>query len=500
MSSPQRQQLGLEATRFLRALRRAWYVIPLCVIVAGAAAFLASASREKQYTASASLLFRESSFDETLFGGVGGSDFEDPDRTAATNVSLVSLPQIADAAAKRLAPITGAEVRRAVAVEPDSGSDVVTISARWSDRETAARMANALAEAYVEFRRDADRRKVRDAAALVRSELRRLEATSAPDQQQSTLRRELDQLSVLEALQTGNAEFVQQASPPQGASAPKPRRAALLAGVAGLLIGLLVVLLLGRLDRRLRDRHDLADIVDEPILATIPAFRDRSVADTGAKTVAFQMLLAQLRYFNVDRAVKRILVTSPAPSEGKSTVAFELAAMAARSGHRVVLLEADLRRPSISALAGIRSSPGLAQLLAGETSIDDACHTVSVDADGDAELAVIPAGGVPPNPLQLLESRTFAETLEALSDAFDLVIVDTPPLLGVPDAIPLTRSVDGVLIVARLHQTTHERLGELRAQLSNLNVPVLGVVANGAKSTDRSSYSYAYEYAVTQPR
>jgi capsular exopolysaccharide synthesis family protein len=214
------------------------------------------------------------------------------------------------------------------------------------------------------------------------------------------------------------------------------------------------------------------------------------------------MLRANLRYFSVDRPVRSVLVTSAAPGDGKSTVSWNLALAAAGTGARVLLMETDLRHPSLAASAGhLTSTPGLSTVLAGQLEFAEVIQSVVVPtrASGrglDRMMDVVVAGPIPPNPVDLIESERMRTVLREAEEGYDLVVVDTPPTSVVSDAIPLIREVSGVIVVTRLGKSTRESVGQLRKQLEHLNAPTLGVVVNAFK-VDRGGYGYGYGYGYT---
>jgi receptor protein-tyrosine kinase len=218
------------------------------------------------------------------------------------------------------------------------------------------------------------------------------------------------------------------------------------------------------------------------------------------------MLRANLRYFNVDHEIRSLIVTSPQPGDGKSTVSWNLASAAASAGTRVLLIEADLRRPALSRWTDQRPKIGLSALLSQQGSIEDAVVKVDFgdvsDVSGSHSVDVIFAGGLPPNPDELMESDRMREVIRAAEAMYGLVVIDTPPTSVVSDAIPLVIEVSGVLVVSRLGRTTRGAAATLAGQLANLNARVLGVVVNGGRSGDGYGYGYGYSYgseAVSRP-
>jgi Mrp family chromosome partitioning ATPase len=220
------------------------------------------------------------------------------------------------------------------------------------------------------------------------------------------------------------------------------------------------------------------------------------------------MLRANIRYFNVDREIRSVLLTSAAPKDGKSTVALCLAMAAAETGSRCLLIEADLRAPTLGTLLGIPAETGLASLLSDPreqlsnvgwrvpvTPSTNGTAAPATDGSGSS-LDVIFAGRPTPNPTEMLESQRMRQVLEQAEREYSLVVVDAPPVTSVSDAIPLIRQVDGVIVVSRLGTNTRAAAERLSDQLRNLDAPTLGVVANFSTERDRHYYGYPYGHGV----
>ena len=286
-----------------------------------------------------------------------------------------------------------------------------------------------------------------------------------------------------------------QALSPTSPSSPKPARNGVLGAVVGLIFGVGLTLLLERLDHRVRRLEEVEAIFERPVVGAVPESRtleDRP-GTSGLSLVeaeAFRMLRANLRYFNVDRDARSILVTSAAPGDGKSTISWNLASAGAAAGMRTLVVEADLRHPSFGWALGAADFPGLSSVLAGQVALEEAVRQVAVPdrRNGSGEgrfLEVLLSGPLPPNPTNLIESDRMRDLLRGAEREYDFIVVDTPPASVVPDAIPLVSQVGGVLVVSRLGRTTRGSMINLRDQLSNLAAPVLGVVVN-AVGRDRS--------------
>jgi succinoglycan biosynthesis transport protein ExoP len=485
-SPPAEAGRGGTLDRVIRVARRNIGLILLCVVLAPTAALAVSLLETKQYTASSSLLFRDPGLDQKFTGTPFFQDGQDETRDAATNLRLVGLDTLAALTAQEIGKpgYTRQDVKKAVKVAADGPSDVVTIKATDPDPRFAARLANTYSREYIEFRREADRAKVREAQGLVQTKLDAM----TPEERAGTAGQQLEdsarQLELLTALQTGNAELVQRARPPESASSPKPARSVALGLVLGLLLAIGATLLREQLDRRLRDASDVTDLLEVPVLAAIPDHRPTPQYANPLEppdSESFRMLRTNLRYFNVDEELTSILVTSAAPQEGKTTISWNLARAEARAGKRVLLIEADLRRPTLSNHLGVGARGGLTLVLAGVTSPEETITTVS-DVD------IITAGPPPPNPAELIESQRMRKLIQWGEERYDRVIIDTPPAAMVADAIPLVPMVSGIVVVVRLGQSRRDAVERLQTQLANVDAPVLGVVLNGSVIRKKDYY------------
>jgi len=486
---------------FLGVVRGRWKLIGICVLIATLVAAGWSMVQEKKYTASASLLFRDPGFAQDLFG----ADLQtqsDPAREAATNVKLVGLAVVAERTSEALDDgTTPQEIRNEVSVSPAGASDVVTVSATDPNPKAARQIANIFAREFVAFRAEADRSKL---AAAKRLADRKFEALTAAQRQTAggeALSSAAERLGILASLQTGNAELVQPAELPSAPSSPKPLRNSVIGGLLGLVIGLGFAFLFERIGRPLRDPEDAQEAFGLPVVGTVPESRQIAAGEEWlafAEAESFQTLRGALRYFNLEDEIRSVLITSESAREGKSTVAWNLAMVAASSA-RTLLVEADLRQPSMAVKHSLFPTPGLTELLTNQVDLRTALQTLVVEADdtslhgGGQRLDILVAGAEPPNPAQLLEGSAMSALLRSLLVRYEFVVIDTPPAGVVSDAFPLLGQVDGVLTVCRLGATTESAARTLRAQLDRLGAPILGIVANGVRGSRRNRrYGYGY--------
>ncbi|TKK78887.1 polysaccharide biosynthesis tyrosine autokinase [Herbidospora galbida] len=275
---------------------------------------------------------------------------------------------------------------------------------------------------------------------------------------------------------------VDQATPPTRPVSPRP----LVNVAAGILLALVFaygfLMLRSRLDTTIADSDDLAEVTGAPTLGVIGRDRRRPLIVTGVRAEAFRALRTNLRFVGVDGRPRSLLVTSCDTGEGKSTLAINLALAVARTGLRVALVDADLRRPSLAAHLGLDPrSMGLTDVLAGSARLPEALQRRH-------DLDVLPSGRIPANPSELAGSPGMRRVLSDLTADHDLVVVDAPPLLPVTDAAVLATACDGVLLVARAGRARRESLAQAVAQLARVNAQLVGGVLNFAPVRPRSPY------------
>jgi capsular exopolysaccharide synthesis family protein len=430
-------------------LESVWHrklVVLACVLAAAGAALVLSLREQPRYEATATFVV------EPGDGEVSPTEV----------IELASADRVAARTADSVGVVDAAFVSDNVSVSQNEGSDLFTVRATATgDAEgptLAADVATDFTEEFVDY-------------------TKRLDAFE------------------------GRAEVVSSAEPPDEPVSPRSVRNTLIGALAGLVIGIVVAFAWERLDHRVRAARELDRILGVPLLARIPKsgaleldprLRELPAADAEH----FQMARVSLRYLDLDRELRTVLVTSPDAGDGKTTVCFCLAVVAAISGERVLVIEADMRRPGLAALAE-PAPAGLSGVLEGRASLDDERVSVEVSVGAERESGVVDmllAGPAPANPTRLLESAAMAELLDEASEAYDLVLIDTPPASFLPDAVPLVGHVDGVVIVSGLGRDNWDEVEELRDHLRDLDAPMIGAIANFARSPDESYFRYILEH------
>jgi polysaccharide biosynthesis transport protein len=495
--------------------RRAPWIVLCCVVVAGTA-FGFSKHQVKKYTATASLVFNDNQLSQQVAGLAVAGNSETQQAQQSTNLKLVESGDMAEKTANQIGEgLTEEDVSSDLSVGAQGESNIVNIAATAVSPALAVDIANTYAAQFVSEQQNSNHAYYAAALALVNKQLVAL----SPSQRLSTagvaLENRAQSLGVLAELRNGNVQVSRVAKAPKSPSSPRVSRNTILGGVVGLLLGLGVAFLLERLDRRIREPKDLEMLYDLPLLGVVPESsalsrsarrreEPRATLPAG-EAEAFHLIRAHLRYFNVDRDVRTLLIASAAPGDGKTTIARHLAAAAARVGSRVLLLEADLRRPTIAQRLDIPSGPGVSDVLIGAVSLREATQTIDLESlfgegSGGRTLDVLVAGAaLPPNPGELVESHAMEALLDQAKLTYDLVVVDTPPLTAVSDAFPLLRKVDGVVIVGRVGRNRRDVAQRLHETLAGAGAPLLGVIANGFKAGRRGSYGYTYDYSSYTP-
>jgi capsular exopolysaccharide synthesis family protein len=485
-------------------VRQRWRLVALVVVVATGLALVLSLSADKQYDATSQLLLRGEEPINAILDPSGASRTNDPERDLNTEVELIKVGPTARVVQRRLRLDRDTDrLLDQIETETSPDSDIVRLRVRDGDPRLAARLANAFAEAYVDFRVSSARERYRQAADLARRQLLALSPLERGTVQGRDLQARERELEIASALQTGGAQLVRRASVPTSASRPRPVLSAALGGLLGVVLGLGAALVLNLVDRRFRDEHEVEAFFGLPILAAIPRPQRRGPQlDDPAQREAYGLLAANLRLSGTGRSSSVVMITSPGPAEGKTSVTLGVARAYASLGLSVVVIEADLRRPAFGRYADVSGSGGLTAVLAGGAVareliwLDPATLQPSDGEAGEGgAIGLLPAGVLPDNPQRTLSDPGMSLVVEVARTLADIVLVDTAPVGTVNDATMIARLVEGVALVARLNQTTKDAARRATRTLGHLGADVLGVVVTDAGGSERHSY-YAAAPAV----
>jgi capsular exopolysaccharide synthesis family protein len=493
---------GLQASTladYLAILQRRKLIVLLALVLVPVVALLVSATQDPLHESRAEVLLSRQSLANTLAGTTDPTVFQDADRVVQTQAKLAEVPAVAarTVAAVPEAGLTADELLQASNVQPEPNVDLLEFSVRHEDPELASRLATAYAREYTRYRAGIETRALVDARQDVQVRIRELRDAGSSGPLLDDLLSKEQQLLTLETLQGGNASLVRPAGEAEKLQ-PKPLRNLALGLVLGLGLGLLLAFLAEALDTRIRSVDEVVDRLGLTLLGRLPppaaelrgtrapeilVERDSPAAE------AFRMLRTNIDFANLDVRAKSILITSAIEGEGKSTTAANLAAAFAIAGRSVILVDLDLRRPTLHKFFGLKRTAGVTDVVLGQASVETALSRTGV-----AGLRVLQAGGSPPNPGEFVGTQALREVLEEVAEHAEIVLVDCPPMLQVGDAMTLSSSVDAVLILTRLRTVDRQALADLRRSLEQMPAPVLGLVVTDVKD------GVGYGYGSDRPR
>jgi Mrp family chromosome partitioning ATPase/capsular polysaccharide biosynthesis protein len=522
---------------YARVLWRRRWIVLVVALLAPAAAIAMAERQAPVYQASSDVLLQNSDLASSLTGVASGAPgvSQNPAWLDQTQADLASVPAVAQRAIDLAGAkgITAAELLKKSSITPSSNSDILNFSVSNGNPRLARALATSYAQAYVGYRRHVDTAGIARALAQAKARLARLR--SAGDTQSSlyqSVASKVQTLQTLSALQTSNAYVVR--TPSRAAKvSPRPTRDGALALALGLILGIGLAFLRETLDTRIRSSDEIGQTLRLPLLGRLPAPPKRLASKWQLATVAepagpsaesFRLLRTNLDFANLQRKARTILVTSALEGEGKTTTAANLAVTLARAGRSVVLVDLDLRRPTVQRFFGIDGAPGLTNVVLGELPLDEALRPDIAHAAGvinrnrngngngsqgplaEGRLEILPAGSLPPDPGEFVEEPAVSRLLAELRERAEYVIVDSPPLLALGDARSLSGRVDGVLLVTRLTMLRRPLLRELARVLDSIPAAKLGFVLGDAHAEERYGYGVQYygygspvEQEATQP-
>ena len=321
------------------------------------------------------------------------------------------------------------------------------------------------------------------------------------------LLKKLQEVEVVENRNVGNAQIISEALIPEKPISPNIIRNLLLGGVGGILLGIGTALLIERMDKSLKTVDEAKRLLKYPLLGTIPQVKilkgsqDNKELDLpvlndpySPVTSAFEILQTNLAFTVSDKTLKVIVVTSSNPNEGKSFVCANLAVALSQLGRRVLLVDADMRRPRQHTVWGIHNLMGLSNVLVGQSKLQDTLQKALTTLD------VLPGGKMPPSPLKLLESQRMSSLIEEAKEEYDFVIIDTPPLVAFADGLMLSKLADGILLVVRPGVVDSDTVKVVKNRLEQSGQQVLGMVVNGVTPKNGSAYYYNKRYYEDKPQ
>jgi non-specific protein-tyrosine kinase len=453
------------------------------MLLVPATALVASSLQSPEYQASARVLLRQASVPGDLVGARLQSGSNLLDRVLRTQAQVAHGPPLAKRVVAAVPTVglspQGLLSQSSVAARADA--DILVFSVRNSDPRLAQRLANEYARQYKRYRRQLVDVPVRQALADL--------GASAGTGNRGILARRARQLRTQQALGAASAAEVAPAD-----SARKIRPQTLRNGVFGLLLGTLfgvgLAFLWQGLDTRLRSAAEIRDGLGLPMLGRVPSnprlFSRGSLPmmlsnPQSREAEAFRFLRANPAFAGPEREARTVMVTSAHPGEGKSAVAANLAVALAGAGRSVTLVDLDLRRPSLARSFGLVGEPGLTEVALGTATLEEAVVTIPTHEPSTGALRVLTSGPPPPDPAGFQMTEALESILERIRSTSDLVIIDSPPLLGSSEVVTLGGKVNAILVVARRGILRQSALPELRRVLDRCPATKLGFVLTDAQ-------------------
>jgi capsular exopolysaccharide synthesis family protein len=529
----------LDLRHYLRVVARRRWIIILLAVALGLASMGWAFTKEDRYRASAELLLLAPNAVEADAQSIS----DDPDRAIANEIEIFGSEEMQQNVTEMLG-----DDFPSVSASPQGDNDVIVLTSESTDPEAAAESVNAYARAYERLRRQRTVEALRDELAGIQHN------KQAKQDQLATLLRPLNALdtqiaatppgperdalvaqrqtredgianirdSTLSAISdfntqiaeiqramqnpSGGVDVLNEATTPKEPFYPQPKKDLLVGLVVGLLVGIAAAFIWEQLDDAVRGRADADRATGGlPVVGLVPRVAGwRNRADSllvtrddprSSAAESYRSLVTSLEFLTGQGTGHVILFTSPGASEGKTTTVANVGMAFAEAGHRTVIVDADLRRPRLHSFFELSGAVGLSTVLVGKVDIATSVQTVQ----GDHPLDVVVAGPVAPNPAELLRSDITETALQKLRDAYDVVIIDSPPVLPVADALVLSRHADTTILLASADNTGRRRLASAVEALRQVDAPLQGIVLNGVAEGEGYEYGYYGDAEGTAP-
>ncbi len=486
----------LDLAKFLAALRRRRVTIAVVAVAMSASALVFSLLQTPVYQGEVRIAL-DPAGGTAVFEPVESQARIEPALVIDTEIELLKSDRVRVAVREALGPVDDVKASRV------GDTLLINVNGYSTDPQRAAAVTNAYARNYIELRRQQASDELLDATSQMRAsvaglqeQIDTIDPDASPEQRQALVQQHarfserLDQLQIEAALESGGAQIVGESEVPTDPVAPTPVRDAALGLVVGAMLGLGLALVLEYRDDSIKTKDDLAEVIESlPVLGTIPtvpAWRQSKLGRHNPRVVtgdgtanraageAYRGLRTAVRLLGVERPLTMIQVTSPLPGEGKTTTLANLAVVLVAAGQRVVMVDCDLRRPSLHSAFGLDNHVGFTSVLAGEADLATALQRVP----GTPDLALLASGALPPNPSELLGAKRASQLLFSLRADFDMILLDCPPVLSVTDAAVLSVWVDATLLLTTAGLTRRSQVREAVEVLRQAEAPLSGAVLN----------------------
>jgi polysaccharide biosynthesis transport protein len=500
----------------LSILRRQKWIVLLSVIVVPLVALLASRNQQHLYQASATVLVSQQNATAQALN-LSAAITAPPDRYAATQAKLARVGTVATMAvhAARLPGRTAPALLANSSVSADPLADLLTFSVTDPSPAVAIKLANAYAQQFTRYRHKLDNAALAAAIADARRKLKTLvrsgEAASQLSRRLAATQGDLEELQTLQA--AGSSAAAVGAAQSGSLVQPQTKRNVVLGVIVGLALGIALAFIRESLDTRVRSAEEFEARLGLRLLGQVPR-PDRRLAElgqlatvtepTGPTSEAFRILKNRLDVLQLEHHVGSIVITSPLEDEDKSTTAANLAVALAQSGRRVILVDLNLRDPTMHQLFGLDNRVGFTHVAIGGVGVADALNLVDLYtsrfSSGAGVLAAMTAGYRPRDPGEFLLTTRVPEALAALGERCDLLLIDTPPMLPVGDAMTIAKHADAVVLVAGVNRVRRESLVETRHVLDACPATKLGVIATLGRHPHRIGTAFTWMRSANAAR
>lgn len=493
----------------LKLARRWWWIAVLLPLLAAATAYLVTSTLQPMYEAQTSLLIDATQADT-------GSNYNSllaAERLSRTYSELATTDAVLEETVSRLdRTFTADELDEMVTVSAIEDTQLLQVVVTDSDPERAATIANTLATVFTEQVQeqrastgDPVASTIGDDIALVRDQIddtseriRMLEARA--DAASQVVQSEIQPLrTLLNTYQTTYAELleiqqrlalasaesmvnvlvVNPASASDDQVSPRTTLNTVLGGVLGVMLAAGVIAIMGYRDNTVKSTEDVQQVTGRAAIGMIPQLQSSDkieaiVNPRSPATESYRGLRTNLQFASIGKDLKSLVITSSGPGEGKSTTAMNLGVVLAQSGQRVILVDADLRRPTLHKLGGLNNRAGLTNMLIADAGSEASFYCQKTDIPS---LLVVPTGPLPPNPSDVLNSPRMGEIIKGLAARADIVLIDTPPMVF-SDAQIVAGLVDGCLVVTQAGRTRSTDLRDVVQTLEQTGANIVGIVVN----------------------
>jgi tyrosine-protein kinase len=453
---------AVELSEYFDILRRRWLGVVIITLTTLALASTITLALPKKYTATTRLFIAVAG--ESVTDLAQGSNFAEKQMSSYAEVA--TSPRVLTPVITQLGlQTTPKDLAESVKATVPLDTVILEIAATDPDPTRAAEIANAVGEQLKHVAAELSPQKIDGTEAVV-------------------------------------ANTIAEAEVPDKASFPKILQNLGVGLILGLLLGIGLAVLRDVLDTKIRNENDVGLVTASPVLGVVAydqevpshpvILRDEPQA---APSEAVRRLRTNLQFIDVANRPKSIVISSSIPAEGKTTIAINLAVSLADTGARVILIDADLRRPSIAEYMSIEGQVGLTTVLIGRADVKDV-----VQPFGTSSLDLLPAGQVPPNPSELLGSAAMASLLERLAASYDMVLLDSPPLLPVTDAVVLSKMAGGAVVIVGADRIHRPQLQQSLDSLETAGAHLFGIVMNKIARREAAAYGYGSGYASYGPK